>query len=78
MGRKRGAITWTALVIALLVLAVFFWSFQTYRFCHPELTETQLVLWALARWYFWVPATIVGATSVVLLRNGAGGPIKDA
>lgn len=30
-----------------------------YRYAHPKMTETELQLWALERWYAWLPPLVV-------------------
>jgi protein-S-isoprenylcysteine O-methyltransferase Ste14 len=43
-------------VFGALTFVLFIVTAGVNRFAHPELTETQLMLWSLERWWGWVPA----------------------
>lgn len=60
---------WMLTLIALVGLGLFILVFTTHRFAHPELTETQLMLWSLERWWGWLPATALGGVGLWLVRE---------
>lgn len=44
-----------------IFFALFIAASTIYRFSNPALTETQLALWALSRWWGWaVPLAMIG------------------
>ena len=44
-------------IFGLIVLALVAIAQGVVRFENPKLTETELTLWALRRWWAWAPAT---------------------
>jgi len=60
MKNVRLQLGWLLCVIALGTFAVFTLAFTITRFQNETWTETQLMLWSLARWWGWVPAIAVG------------------
>jgi hypothetical protein len=57
------------MLVALTTLGVFALALTLWRFDHPELTETQLTLWSLERWWGWLPAAVAGGIAGWLVRE---------
>lgn len=57
------------MVFGLIVLGLFTASFTVYKFSHETLTETQLAIWSLQRWWCWLPATVVGFLGIWMMRS---------
>jgi len=67
--KLRHQFGWFLAVLSLIVLALFVISLTIWRFAHPELTETQLALWSLERWWSWGPAAVIGGVGLWLARD---------
>lgn len=47
------------MILGLILLGAFAFALSVYRFNNEKLTETQLCLWSLQRWWGWViPAAL--------------------
>ena len=58
---------WTLVLIGLLGFGMNAYNSAVYRFAHPELTETQLMLWELQRWWQWLPGLFAGCAGLGVL-----------
>ncbi len=51
-------------VVALFFFIAFAFAASVYRYSNPKLTETELQIWAILHWYYWVgPLAGFGAGS---------------
>lgn len=57
------------IMLALFVIALTIW-----RFDHPELTETQLFVWSLERWWGWLPGATASFIGLLLIERKRGTP----
>lgn len=72
MGKKtsfRPLLGWFLIIIGMVVLGVYGFEASVYRYRHETLTETQLTLWALQRWWAWVPALVVAGLGAFLVST---------
>ena len=56
--KRLEILAYVLLIIFLLLILVYFLVSVHYRFSHPELTETQLTIWSLKK--FWWLLIIIG------------------
>jgi len=59
-GMKR-RLGWGLFILGMLFLAAFIIALTVHRFRNDHLTETQLMIWCLKQWWYWVPATLLSA-----------------
>jgi len=69
MSRKKELAAWIMVAAGLLIVLAFAVKFSIYRFSHEMLTETQLMLWSLARWYEWVPGFVTTGIGFYVLSR---------
>lgn len=66
---KVQVVGWLLAILGVLGLLVFVFVFSFYKFRHETLTETQLTIWCLQRWYEWLPAGIVTALGLTIVSS---------
>lgn len=64
----RESIGWFLVIMSLIVLGIFAVTMTAFRYEHERLTETQLSLWALQRWWCWAPAAAVGWLGILIAK----------
>jgi membrane protein required for beta-lactamase induction len=65
----KRAIAWFLVVGGMAAMGIFLFALTSYRFKNETLTETQLAIWSIQRWWAWVPALIAAGAGLWIVGH---------
>lgn len=59
---------WAAVILGVVSMLAFAVHMTVYRFQNDTLTETQITIWGLQRWWAWIPGMVAAFIGLWILR----------